>query len=109
MQAIRRLPQLRFLPLRLYRDVAAERTCQPAIRPAIGMQRQDHEFGGVQPDGFPDLVQKKFAIAFRVRRGKRLGAASHFDFIHICDARTLKILRKYELEALVETLHDCRA
>ena len=63
----------------------------------------------MQPDGFPDLVQKKLAVALRIRRGKRLRATPDFDFVHNCDSGALEILRKDKLEALVETLHDRRA
>src|SRR5438552_83915 len=83
-------------------SVAAKPAGQAAISAAIGVQHQDHTARSVQPDGFSDLLQHKFAVALMFRRCKALGASGNLDGVRIGDPDPLEILPEPQFEAVIE-------
>src|SRR5277367_427636 len=59
--------QFGLLPLRFEARVASESFRQSAVRPAIGVQRENHSPGIMQPDRGSNLLNQALARSFRHR------------------------------------------
>src|SRR5438270_5645035 len=93
-------------PLRAW--VAAEPSGQSTVRPAIGVQHEDHTIGAVQPDALFDLLEHELAIALVIGRGERLRAPGNLDRVGVVYTDALQKLAESRVEAIIEAPDDRR-
>src|SRR5262249_5845022 len=101
-------PQFRLLAPGFELGIPAEADLEAAIRPAIGMQLQDHKLGAVQPHGRADLIEDKFPIARMCGRRQCLGTPGNPDRILVNNPDTLQEFREALLKSIIETPDDRR-